>query len=445
MKHKFNRNDRYYTISVYAFLTIILAAVGIKLIMSIPEVKSFLGNLFSAVSSFLLGFFIAYLINPLAKFISTKVLKKVFRIKSVGIRKVFSILFAYIIVFGVIITVMFYIIPQVVETLSQISDFIKTAQTGYNKVLIEIQNINEKYPDVDLAPVYDFVSNIPDIVATFITDKLPEILPTVFSTSMSVISGVINFLIALIVSIYMLIDKPKLINNSKKFTYVLFGKEKGDRIVSTASECNEIFGDFIIGKMIDSIIIGFMCFIIMTAFELPYALVISVVVGITNMIPYFGPFIGAIPGVLLLIIVDFKYALIFAVLILCLQQFDGLYLGPRILGESTGLRPIWIIFAITVGGWLAGVLGMFLGVPVVAVIAFLLDRCVSRRIIDKDIVFEIDEETGIMQRVGMIVDETEYDKNIIIDSDDVDEVEIDIFVTDDDDDDMSEIKKDSEV
>ena len=148
MKHKFNKNDRYYSISVYAFFTIILAALGIKLIMSIPEVKSFLGNLIGAVSSFLLGFFIAYLINPLAKFISTKVLKKIFRIKSVKIRKVFSILFAYIIVFGVIITVMFYIIPQVVETLSQISDFIKTAQTGYNKVLNEIQSIDDRYKEL---------------------------------------------------------------------------------------------------------------------------------------------------------------------------------------------------------------------------------------------------------------------------------------------------------
>lgn len=439
MKHKFNKNDRYYSISVYAFFTIILAALGIKLIMSIPEVKSFLGNLISAVSSFLLGFFIAYLINPLAKFISTKVLKKIFRIKSVKIRKVFSILFAYIIVFGVIITVMFYIIPQVVETLSQISDFIKTAQTGYNKVLNEIQSIDDRYKEFDLGPVYDFVSNIPGIVSTFITDKLPEILPTVFSTSVSVISGVIDFFIALIVSVYMLIDKPKLINNAKKITYAIFGIEKGDRFINTASECNEIFGDFIIGKMIDSIIIGFLCFIIMTAFKLPYALVISVIVGITNMIPYFGPFIGAVPGVLLLIIVDFKYALIFAVLILCLQQFDGLYLGPRILGESTGLRPIWIIFAITVGGWLAGVTGMFLGVPVVAVIAFLLDRSISRKIIERDIVFEVDEETGIMQRVGMIIDETEYDKSIIVDSDNLDE--IDSFT---DDNDIDDVKRNNE-
>lgn len=238
-------------------------------------------------------------------------------------------------------------------------------------------------------------------------------MPAVFSTSVSVITGVIDFFIAVIVSMYMLIDKPHLINNAKKLVYVLFGTDKGDRIVTTAGECNKIFGDFIIGKMIDSLIIGVLCWIAMTVLNIPYALVISVIVGITNMIPYFGPFIGAIPGVVLLIIVDIKFAVIFGILIFILQQFDGLYLGPKILGESTGLRPIWIIFAITVGGWLAGVVGMFLGVPVVAVISFLIDRSLKLRIKKKNIVFEEDKETGILSRQGIIVDETEYQVEVV--------------------------------
>ena len=238
-------------------------------------------------------------------------------------------------------------------------------------------------------------------------------MPAVFSTSVSVITGVIDFFIAVIVSMYMLIDKPHLINNAKKLVYVLFGTDKGDRIVTTAGECNKIFGDFIIGKMIDSLIIGVLCWIAMTVLNIPYALVISVIVGITNMIPYFGPFIGAIPGVVLLIIVDIKFAVIFGILIFILQQFDGLYLGPKILGESTGLRPIWIIFAITVGGWMAGVVGMFLGVPVVAVISFLIDRSLKLRIKKKNIVFEEDKETGILSRQGIIVDETEYQVEVV--------------------------------
>ncbi|MDE6209025.1 MAG: AI-2E family transporter [Lachnospiraceae bacterium] len=413
MKHKIVKNNKYYTISVYTLVTIIIAAICIKIIMNIESTLVFLSSIIGVLSSFLLGFFIAYIINPLAKFISQSILKNIFRIKPIKIRKVISVLLAYIIVFGLIATILFYIIPQIVDTLSQISTFIESAQTGYNKVMAQIKAIEEKNPSWDLQPVYEFIEGIPSLVSDFITDKLPQILPAVFSTSFSVISGVINFLIAVIVSIYMLTDKPHLINNAKKLVYVLFKTEKADKIITTAGECNKIFGDFIIGKMIDSLIIGILCWIAMTALNIPYALVISVVVGITNMIPYFGPFIGAIPGVVLLIIVDIKFAIIFAILILILQQFDGLYLGPKILGESTGLRPIWIIFAITVGGWAAGVVGMFLGVPVTAVIAYLVDKSIKVNISKKNIVFEENKETGIMDRSGMIVDETEYQVKVV--------------------------------
>lgn len=169
----------------------------------------------------------------------------------------------------------------------------------------------------------------------------------------------------------------------QKVIYVIFKKSHADKISQTLSECNKIFGKFIVGKTIDSTIIGFLCFLFMNILGLKYSMLISVIVGITNMIPYFGPFIGAVPGVLILLTIDWKYALVFGVLILALQQFDGLYLGPKILGESTGLRPVWIIFAITVGGWLAGPIGMFLGVPCVAVIAFLTDRVINRKLTEK--------------------------------------------------------------
>lgn len=413
MKHKFKKNDKYFTISVYALVVILLAAIGIKIIVSWSDTQKFVSTLIGVLTPFLLGFFIAYIINPLAKFINQSILRKLFRIKNRTVRKVISILLSYIIVFGMIATIIFYIIPQIADTLTQISTFIESAQTGYNRLIAQIRLIEEKNPSWDFKAIYDFIEKIPSVVSEFITKQLPQIVPAVFSTSVSVITGVIDFFIAVIVSMYMLIDKPHLINNAKKLVYVLFGTDKGDRIVTTAGECNKIFGDFIIGKMIDSLIIGVLCWIAMTVLNIPYALVISVIVGITNMIPYFGPFIGAIPGVVLLIIVDIKFAVIFGILIFILQQFDGLYLGPKILGESTGLRPIWIIFAITVGGWLAGVVGMFLGVPVVAVISFLIDRSLKLRIKKKNIVFEEDKETGILSRQGIIVDETEYQVEVV--------------------------------
>ena len=137
--------------------------------------------------------------------------------------------------------------------------------------------------------------------------------------------------------------------------------------------------------MIDSFIIGILCAILMVILRLPYVSLISVIVGITNMIPYFGPFIGAIPGIVIILCINPIQALVFAIMILCLQQFDGLILGPKLLGDSTGMKPLWIIFAITIGGKFFGVIGMFLGVPVVAALAYLAERYMRHRLAKKQL------------------------------------------------------------
>ena len=183
----------------------------------------------------------------------------------------------------------------------------------------------------------------------------------------------------------MIYSKEKFRYQAKRVVYAIFSEEKGDAVCTTLRECNDIFGAFLISKAIDSLIIGCICCVAMNIIGLPYAVLLSVIVGITNMIPYFGPFIGAVPGVLIYLCTDWESAIIFAIMILILQQFDGLILGPRLLGQSTGLSPIWVIFAITVGGAYFGVLGMFIGVPVVAVVAFLLNKAVSSRLKGKEI------------------------------------------------------------
>lgn len=398
MDHKFSKNSKYYTIVIYGLAFVILAAVAIKLVWHWDATSSYLGRVLGVVQPFLIGLLIAYLINPLTKLINEKIFRKIFKNKAPKTRKILSVLTSYIIVIGVIVTALFYIIPQIVDSLMQIANLVESAQTGYSSIMNKLNKMKENYPEWNIDAVIKTVDGIPAMMTDVITKTVPKLIPTLYNTSISLISGVINLLIAIMVSIYMLLDKAQLINNGKRIVYAILKPEKADRFLETAAECNKIFGNFIIGKMIDSIIIGILCWIIMTIIGLPYALVISVIVGITNMIPYFGPFIGAVPGVLLLIIANFGYAVIFTILIIALQQFDGLYLGPKILGESTGLRPIWIIFAITVGGWAAGVAGMFLGVPVVAVIAHLTNRALDKKIVKKEVSFDYDEETGIMRR-----------------------------------------------
>lgn len=398
MEHKFSKNSKYYTIGMYTLFFVLLATIIVKLVWNWSDTASYIDMLLGVVQPFLVGLLIAYLINPLTKFMNDKVFKKIFKDKVPKVRKLLSVLISYIIVIGVIVTALFYIIPQIVDSLTQLASFVESAQTGYTSIMAKLRELNESYPEWKLDSVIEMINDIPAAIMDIIKTTIPKLIPTLYNTSLSLISLVVNLLISIMVSVYMLLDKAKLINNIKRIVYVALKPEKADKLIETASDCNKIFGNFIIGKMIDSIIIGILCWIIMSIIDLPYALVISVIVGVTNMIPYFGPFIGAIPGILILIIADFKYAVIFTILIIALQQFDGLYLGPKILGESTGLRPIWIIFAITVGGWATGVAGMFLGVPVVAVVAYLIDKFLTKRINKKELEFDIDPETGIMTR-----------------------------------------------
>ena len=157
-----------------------------------------------------------------------------------------------------------------------------------------------------------------------------------------------------------------------------------DKLMSN-SKCNHIFNGFLFGKAVDSLIIGILCFIAMSILQLPYSLLLSVIVGITNMIPYFGPIIGAIPGFVIYLFIDPKLSLFFAIMILILQQFDGLYLGPKILGDLTGIKPLWVIFGIVIGGAYFGAVGMFLGVPTVAVFMYLADLFIESKLKKKKI------------------------------------------------------------
>ena len=381
-EHKFERNKKYYTISVYVIATSLIIALLTKIIWKWSSTISTINKIIDVLLPFLIGIFIAYLMNPLVKLLDKKLFKNLLKIKHSSVRKCISILISYVIVFGVIGICISVIVPELYSSLKNIY---ANVQSSYDKLIDFLEKTSETHPDWDISYITTVVKDNSSNIIDFVKGSLDKILPILYNTSVSVISWVINIIIAIMVSCYLLIDKDRLLFNFKKLMYAILKKERADSLSCTLSTCNKIFGNFIVGKTIDSTIIGFMCFLFMNILKLKYVMLISVIVGITNMIPYFGPFIGAIPGVLILLTVNWKYALIFGILIFALQQFDGLYLGPKILGESTGLRPVWIIFAITVGGWLCGPVGMFLGVPCVAVIAYLVERTINRRLEKKNI------------------------------------------------------------
>ena len=244
-----------------------------------------------------------------------------------------------------------------------------------------------------------FPDQIADMIETKTLPKLFEltnnlltnIVPMLYEASMSFAKGLFNLFIAFIVSIYMTIDKFILKYAGKRIVLAIFNENFSYRVLRTLKDCHNIFSGFIIGKSIDSLIIGLLAFVAMTILKLPYTVLISVIIGITNMIPYFGPIIGAVPGAFILFIVSPMKCLIFIIMVFVLQQFDGLILGPKILGESTGVRPLLILFSITVGGAYFGPLGMFLGVPFFATVQFLIKNWVDYRLYKKKIKIKKEE------------------------------------------------------
>jgi predicted PurR-regulated permease PerM len=353
--------------------------------MDFEQTKEWLGWFFKMMSPFIFGALLAYVLNPMVHMFYQLIGKLHSKVKfplKHSVHTILSILITYIVVIGFVVWTILFIVPEIAKNLIDFVNYVPTAYKLLNDFLIRLQ---ERFPTLDVEAISKPISDIlPDLVST-LQNFATNLVPAIYTISVSIAGWVVNLFISLIVSVYMIYDKRKIMRACWKFLYAFVPQKYIPLCKEFFSECNQIFRNFVVGKFIDSLIIGVLCFIIMTILGLPYTLLISIIVGITNMIPYFGPFIGAIPGALILLTIRPIDALVFIIMILCLQQFDGLILGPKILGNSTGIKPLWIIFAITVGGSLAGLIGMFLGVPVVAMINYVIDRYLSYRLRKKNI------------------------------------------------------------
>lgn len=357
----------------YVVLLVAVCTIVIVMICNWSETCYVLKRAIQILMPFILGFFFAYLIYPLVKTFQ-KILNKIKTDKLLKVKRIISILVAYIIVIGGLSIIVIYIFPQLRDSTKEMGNAVRS---GYNYMITHEEEINASIPYLDVTDIIEYLKkNVP----TQLMNYSSSIVPYVYELSSSVLNTMYNIIIGLVVSIYLVIDAVNLRRQLKKVVYAIAPREKEESTWRVLMKCNHIFNGFLFGKMIDSLIIGILCLIVMSILRLPYALLMSVIVCITNMIPYFGPFIGAIPGVVIFLFIDPRLSLIFAIMILALQQFDGLYLGPKILGDLTGVKPLWVIFGVTVGGALFGVMGMFLGVPGVAVISYLTGLILEKKL-----------------------------------------------------------------
>ncbi len=389
---KFQANSQYFTIAIYVIIVVAIAAVIFKAILSFENTMAALHRALNLMMPFIIGALIAFILNPAVKKFCY-LFEKYTKLKRKGVIKVLSILITYLLLLSLVFVSFFGIIPEIMDNLTDLINSYTTAIPLFlEETTLFFNSLEEQFPSLDVQVLQDAVNEIIPTILNSMKDFAANLVPTLYTLSMSIVQLLIDLIIALIVSVYMLTDKQILLNSFKAVIYAFLPQKQIPTLISTLKDCNNIFSSFIIGKAIDSLIIGILCFILMTILQLPYTLLISLIVGVTNMIPYFGPFIGAVPGIIIMLIISPLKALIFGLMILALQQFDGLILGPKILGDSVGLRPLWIIIAITIGGSVAGVLGMFLGVPIVAVIRYLMIRILKYRLTQRHILNNVNLE-----------------------------------------------------
>ena len=373
------------------FSLMIVVAFGIlfyKFIQKFDLTAIEFSSLISVMSPFIIGLVLTFFLVPPVKFVERQFSRFAFFKSHYPLTNLLSILISYVVIFGIVIIVLVYVMPQVFAGLSTLLTLLIDAlQSLYN-------NLEPLLADWDESSWSSLISGKAlreslGGILTSLTANLEGIAGTVFpklyQTISSIAAGSLNTLVGLIVSIYLIADRKNVAYSGKRALYAFFKKERATQILNLAQEILTIFRRFFVGKIVDSLIIGILCYILMKILGLPYAELISVIVGITNVIPFFGPFIGAIPSILIILMSSPMEALIFAILILALQQLDGNVIGPAILGNSLGLKPIWIVFSVTVGGGLFGLVGMIAGVPAFTVIYTLFKRCVSRRLQTKNL------------------------------------------------------------
>ena len=377
-KNKFVPNSKYFTIVIYGLLFVFGTTLIFMLIGNFGQTLSLLGDILNLISPFLVGVFIAFILYPLVKFLYYKVFTGLFKIKSEKLAKWLSIILAYLCAAGVIAILCVFVIPQIYDSISEITVQIPI---WYENVVLFVKDFEQIHPEIGSYIDFDALNEHIQALFPAIIDNLSSIMssliPKVFSTSVAIVKAIFNFIIAIMVSIYMIADFRNIFYHGKRLLYAALPTRFADKTRKIIVDCSRIFSNFIFGKALDSLIIGILCFVCMSIFRFPFAVLISIIVGFTNMIPFFGPYIGGIIGFLFIIIVNPIKALFFALLILVIQQFDGLFLGPHILGDKVGLNPLWVIFSITIGGSLFGVVGMFLGTPCFAVIAYIVNLIVE--------------------------------------------------------------------
>lgn len=375
---KINRDSKYWKWGLTAFAVIAAGVCFFYLIFHTAALKVAADEFFGIIMPILFGLCIAYLMTPILNFIERVVLYPLadkLKIADSPKRKKMirgiSIILTSVFVIAIIYLVFYMLISQIVPSIQSI---ITNADRYLLNLEVWIQNFLEKNPAIGTYASNIFNQYSQELENWLNGTALDHALTLLKSFSTGIITTLNilwEFIIGFIISIYVLSGKEQFAGQAKKIIYAAFERDTANRMIRNFRFTHRTFVGFLGGKILDSLIIGILCFIGTLILKTPYAALVSVIIGITNIIPFFGPFLGAIPSAILVFVVDPLHPLncvYFILFIVILQQFDGNILGPKILGNSTGLSSFWVIFSITLFGGIFGIPGMIIGVPTFAVI-----------------------------------------------------------------------------
>ena len=370
-------------------IIIAFTVVLIFFFIHLSDIWNIVETIFTVLAPILYGLVIAYVLNyPFKVFYNHAFKKMGTKHKWLQkLRKPLALVCSYVIILGILTFLVSIMIPELSSSITtlvnNIPEYTKQVRGASDSVVdfIKLKTGYNLYDADTYQMVVTFLTG--DSSTEFVKNTLSGILPNTLTTVWDIGTALYNWVLGLVISIYLLAGKETLLRQSKKLILAYIPEKIYVKLFKFADVMNNKCGKFIIGKIIDSSIIGLMCFIGLSIFQFHYALLISFIIGLFNMIPFFGPVFGAIPCTLLLLIIDPIEALWFVVFIVILQWFDGNILGPKILGESVGISGFWIMVSVIVGGGFFGVPGMILGVPVFAALFVLISENAVKRLQNK--------------------------------------------------------------
>lgn len=394
---RFSPNKNYFAIGITIFCVVAASIIFFLCLYNIQALFDILNLILKYLTPVIIGLAIAFILNPVLNFFEKKVFKKFFvKNPASKLARIFSIIACFVLMGLILSGVFLFILPQLISTVNSLISSIPSYLENLKNWVEQIFNNNSELAAFVSDYADKFIENFDKFIESIIP-QLNKLLSTITSGAIGLVVSVTNIVVGIIISIYAMMERDRLKGQSIKIIFAISSKRFANYFLSVLKVTYDKFSKFISGKLIDSFIVGIICFIGMIIFNFPFALLISVIIAITNIIPFFGPFIGAIPCAMLVLFVNPISAFWFLIFILALQQFDGNILSPKILGDCIGISPFWVLSSILLGGGLFGVLGMIISIPLFSVIYSIVKVIIEKRLKFKNLPEDTDYYSNISE------------------------------------------------